>query len=88
MKKILKIDDLRTCLAYDTEEKKFLSTSERCSLHKNQINILERSYPLALTPELKIKISLKLKEIKKRRWRRPEYRYEREQGVLKRIRTK
>ncbi|MGM5630276.1 hypothetical protein O2K51_05180 [Apibacter raozihei] len=88
MRKKIKIEDLRTCLSYDTEEKKFLSLNERCMIHLNQIKIINRSYPLELTPELSEKIKSKLTEIKRRRWRRPEYRFEKELGSIVRVKIK
>lgn len=88
MKRKLKIEDLRTCLAYDSEVKKFLNLSERCSIHQNQIRIIDRSYPLSLSLELKGKIRETLTEIRRKRWKRPMYRFECEWGSVRKVKIK
>ncbi len=88
MRRRLQIEDLRTCLSYDSEVKRFLNLSERCLIHKNQVQIIDRSYPLSLSPELKEKIKQKLCEIRRRRWHRPYFRFENEWGTIKKVRVR
>ncbi len=85
-KKRLNLLDLRTCLSYDSEVKKFLSLKERCIMHHNQIKILEWAYPLEIPVDLIAKIEEKLIEIRRKRWKRPEYHFEKERNTI--IRTK
>lgn len=68
-KRKLNIHDLRTCLSYDSEVRKFLSLKERCIIHHNQIKILEWSYPLEIPVDLIDKIEDKLDEIRRKRWK-------------------
>ena len=87
-KRKLNIHDLRTCLRYDSEVRKFLSLKERCIIHHNQIKILEWSYPLEIPVDLIDKIEDKLDEIRRKRWKRPEFHFERESNHITRIQIK
>lgn len=87
-KRKLNIHDLRTCLSYDSEVRKFLSLKERCIIHHNQIKILEWSYPLEIPVDLIDKIEDKLDEICRKRWKRPEFHFERESNHITRIQIK
>lgn len=87
-KRKLNIHDLRTCLSYDSEVRKFLSLKERCIIHHNQIKILEWSYPLEIPVDLIDKIEDKLDEIRRKRWKRPEFHFERESNHIMRIQIK
>lgn len=87
-KRKLNIHDLRTCLSYDSEVRKFLSLKERCIIHHNQIKILEWSYPLEIPVDLIDKIEDKLDEIRRKRWKRPEFHFERESNHITRIQIK
>lgn len=87
-KRKLNIHDLRTCLSYDSEVRKFLSLKERCIIHHNQIKILEWSYPLEIPIDLNDKIKDKLDEIRRKRWKRPEFHFERESNHITRIQIK
>lgn len=87
-KRKLNIHDLRTCLSYDSEVRKFLSLKERCIIHHNQIKILELSYPLEIPVDLIDKIEDKLDEIRRKRWKRPEFHFERESNHITRIQIK
>lgn len=87
-KRKLNIHDLRTCLSYDSEVRKFLSLKERCIIHHNQIKILEWSYPLEIPGDLIDKIEDKLDEIRRKRWKRPEFHFERESNHITRIQIK
>lgn len=87
-KRKLNIHDLRTCLSYDSEVRKFLSLKERCIIHHNQIKILEWSYPLEIPVDLIDKIEDKLDEIRRKRWKRPEFHFETESNHITRIQIK